>query len=208
MILETIPVGPLQCNCYILGCEQTLDALLIDPGEDVELILPILKKHGLNVKYILTTHAHIDHVGDLEAVRAQTGAEALLHEKDLALYQSLAIQAAWLGVKTPPTSKIDNYVQDKDRLHFGQHVGEVLFTPGHTQGSVSFYLPESTGLLFAGDTLFKRSIGRTDLWGGSFETIIKSIHEKLLNLDDSTIVYPGHGPITTIGEERMHNPFL
>ena len=208
LILETIPVGPLQCNCYILGCEQSREALLIDPGEDADLILPVLEKHQLNVKYILTTHAHIDHVGDLEAVRSKTGAEALLHEKDLVLYQNLPIQAAWLGVATPPTIKIDNFIHDKDQLHFGRHRGEILFTPGHTQGSVCLYLPEQKGKLFAGDTLFKHSIGRTDLWGGSYESIIQSIHEKLLPLDDNTVVYPGHGPMTTIGEEKKHNPFF
>ena len=138
MILETIPVGPLQCNCYILGCEQSREALLIDPGEDADLILPVLEKHQLKVKYILTTHAHIDHVGDLEAVRSKTGAEALLHEKDLVLYQNLPIQAAWLGVATPPTIKIDNYIHDqgsaplrpahgRNPFHTGPHPGQRLF---------------------------------------------------------------------------------
>ncbi|MFN8007119.1 MAG: MBL fold metallo-hydrolase [Terriglobia bacterium] len=207
MILETIPVGPLQCNCYILGCEQSQEAIVIDPGEDADLILPILEKHQLKVKFILTTHAHIDHVGDLETVRAKTGAEALLHEKDLMLYDNLPIQAAWLGLAIPPKAKINNYVHEGDALQFGRHRGEILYTPGHTPGSVCLYLSEQSGRLFAGDTLFRRSIGRTDLWGGSYESIIQSIHDKLFALDDETVVYPGHGPITTIGEEK-HNPFF
>jgi hydroxyacylglutathione hydrolase len=207
LILETIAVGPLQCNCYILGCEETRETLLVDPGEEAELILPILEKHHLRVKYILSTHAHIDHVGDLEKMKEATGAQALLHEKDLPLYQNLAMQAAWLGVPTPKSIKIDNFIAQGDQLRFGRHASEVLFTPGHTPGSVCLHLPE-TGQLFAGDTLFCRSIGRTDLWGGSREQILNSIHHRLLTLDDSTVVYPGHGEPTTIGEERRLNPFF
>ena len=208
MIFESVAVGPLQCNCYIVGCEETREALLIDPGEDAELILPLIARHRLNVRYILSTHAHIDHVGDLEQMKQATGAEALLHEKDLVLYQNLPMQAAWLGVSVPPTIKIDNFVADRDELRFGKHAGEVLFTPGHTPGSICLHLPEGNGKLFSGDTLFYRSIGRTDLWGGSQETIFRSLRGKLLALDDNTIVYPGHGQPTTIGEERRLNPFL
>ena len=208
MIFETVAVGPLQCNCYIIGCEKTREALVIDPGDEVELILPLIHKHQLKVRYILSTHAHIDHVGDLEKIRDQTGAETLLHEEDLLLYNNLPMQAAWLGIDTPKTTKIDNFIHHGDRLRFGEHSGEVLFTPGHTPGSVCLHLPGEKGKLFAGDTLFQRSIGRTDLWGGSYENIIKSIRERLLLLDDDTVVYPGHGPATTIGQEKKHNPFL
>jgi hydroxyacylglutathione hydrolase len=208
VILESIAVGPLQCNCYILGCEETREALLIDPGDEADLILPILHKHQLKVKYILSTHAHIDHVGDLHKIRASTGAQALLHEKDLDLYANLSIQAAWLGVPSPQATKIDNLVSQGDQLRFGKLSGEVLFTPGHTPGSVCLHLPEGAGTLFAGDTLFYRSIGRTDLWGGSQQHIIRSIREKLWALDEATVVYPGHGQPTTIGHEKRFNPFV
>ena len=208
MIFETLAVGPLQCNCYIIGCEKTREALVIDPGDEAELILPLIHKHQLKVRYILSTHAHIDHVGDLEKIRDQTRAETLLHEEDLSLYNSLSVQAAWLGIVTPKATKIDNFIHQGDKLRFGDHSGEVLFTPGHTPGSICLHLPEDKGRLFAGDTLFQSSIGRTDLWGGSYENIIKSIHERVLLLGDDTVVYPGHGPTTTIGHERKHNPFL
>jgi hydroxyacylglutathione hydrolase len=191
-----------------LGCEKTHEALVIDPGDEIHLILPLLRKHRLNVRYILSTHAHIDHVGDLEKLKTQTGAETLLHEKDLALYQNLSVQASWLGVAVPSMTEIDNFVHEGDAVRFGEHAGEILYTPGHTPGSLCLHLPAPNGLLFAGDTLFQRGIGRTDLWGGSYEDIIRSIHRKLLILDEKTIVYPGHGPATTIGEERQHNPFL
>lgn len=208
MILESIAVGPLRCNCYILGCEETREALLIDPGDEAEIILPILRGHQLRVKYILSTHAHIDHVGDLEKMKEATGAQALLHEKDLVLYQNLPVQAAWLGVPVPASTKIDNFLGDGDQIRFGKHSGQVLFTPGHTPGSLCLHLPGAPGILFAGDTLFYRSIGRTDLWGGSHEDIVKSIRQKLLALDEATVVYPGHGQPTTIGQERRFNPFF
>ncbi len=208
MIFEQVAVGPLQCNCYILGCEDTREALVIDPGDEVELILPLIEKHGLRVRYLLSTHAHIDHVGDLETMKERTGAQALLHERDLILYRNLPMQASWLGLSTPPTAEIDHFVHQGDRISFGRHSGEVLFTPGHSPGSLCLHLPEQAGRLFAGDTLFQMSIGRTDLWGGSHRDIIASIRSRLLILDDNTLVYPGHGPPTTIGEEKRHNPFL
>ena len=208
MILESVIVGPLQCNCYILGCESTREGIVIDPGEDVELILPLIEKHRLNVKYILCTHAHIDHVGDLDALKSETGAEAILHEMDHSLYTNLPMQAAWLGTSVPSMVRIDNYVGDQDVLSFGEHRGEVMHTPGHTPGSVCLLVPSGRNYLFAGDTLFQGSIGRTDLWGGSYEAIMHSIRQNLLKLDDRTIVYPGHGPVTTIADEKRHNPFL
>lgn len=208
MIFESVAVGPLQCNCYILGCEETREALLIDPGDEANLIVPLLETHRLKVKYILSTHAHIDHVGDLEKMKQVTGAQALLHEEDLTLYENLPVQAAWLGISAPPSTRVDNFVSQGDAIRFGKHSGEVLFTPGHSPGSVCLHLPEDCGRLFSGDTLFQCSIGRTDLWGGSQKAIFKSIHEKLLALDDQTVVYPGHGQPTTIGQERRLNPFL
>ena len=167
MIFEQVAVGPLQCNCYILGCEETREALVIDPGDEVELILPLIEKHGLRVRYLLSTHAHLDHVGDLEAMKEQTGAKALLHERDLQLYRNLPMQASWMGLPSPPTTEIDDFIHQGDRISFGRHAGEVLHTPGHTPGSLCLYLAQQTGRLFAGDTLFQMGIGRTDLWGGS-----------------------------------------
>ncbi len=208
MIFEHVAVGPLQCNCYILGCEETREALVIDPGDEAELILPLLAKHQLSVQYLLSTHAHIDHVGDLEKLKEQTGAQVLLHERDLKLYQNLPMQAARFGLSTPPITEIDHFVHEGDRISFGRHSGEVLFTPGHTPGSLCLHLPEQAGQLFAGDTLFQMSIGRTDLWDGSYKDIIASIRNRLLVLDENTVVYPGHGLPTTIGEEKQHNPFL
>jgi glyoxylase-like metal-dependent hydrolase (beta-lactamase superfamily II) len=208
MIFETIAVGPLQCNCYVLGCEKTREGIVIDPGDDSDLIVPLIEKHQLKISYILSTHAHIDHVGDLEPLKARTGAQAILHERDLPLYQNLPIQAAWLGVAAPRMAQIDTYVHDRDILRFGKHFGEILYTPGHSPGSLCFHVSGIVDQLFAGDTMFQRSIGRTDLWGGSYEAILKSIREKLLVLDDRTVVYPGHGPATTVGDERRHNPFL
>jgi glyoxylase-like metal-dependent hydrolase (beta-lactamase superfamily II) len=208
LIFESVAVGPLQCNCYVIGCEQSREALLIDPGDEADRILPLLNKHQLEVKYILSTHAHIDHVGDLEKMKEITGAKALLHERDLVLYQNLAVQAAWLGVSVPGSTQIDNLVSQGDKVRFGKHSADILFTPGHTPGSICLHLQEDQGLLFSGDTLFHRSIGRTDLWGGSQEAIFKSIQEQLLSLGDQTVVYPGHGQPTTIGQERRLNPFL
>ena len=219
LIFENIPVGPLQCNCYILGCENTREALVIDPGDEIELILPSLEKHQLNVRYILSTHAHIDHVGDLEKLKDKTGAKTLLHEKDLYLYENLPAQADYLGLSVPTTTEIDHFIHQDDQITFGDqstvsnekqtnpYCGNILFTPGHTPGSLCIHFPEN-GKLFAGDTLFQMCIGRTDLWGGSYNDIIQSIQNHLLVLEDDTIVYPGHGPPTTIGKERQYNPFL
>jgi hydroxyacylglutathione hydrolase len=208
MILESLTVGPLQCNCYILGCEETREGIVIDPGDDADSILRLIQKHQLNIKYIFSTHAHIDHVGDLEALKSETGADAVLHEKDLSLYENLPMQAAWLGISVPTMAHIDSTIADQDILSFGNCQGEVLHTPGHTPGSVCLLVPSAGNFLFAGDTLFQGSIGRTDLWGGSYEAIMRSIRQKLLKLDDRTLVYPGHGPATTIAEEKQHNPFL
>jgi len=201
VIFEQVAVGPLQCNCYILGCEETREALVIDPGDEVELILPLIEKHGLSVRYLLSTHAHIDHVGDLETMKEKTGAEALLHERDLVLYRNLPVQASWMGVSTPPITEIDNFVHQGDRISFGRHSGEVLFTPGHTPGSMSFRL-EGSPILFSGDTLFPGGPGATGFEGGDFATIIASIEQRMFSpLSADTVVLPGHGDQTTIGTE-------
>lgn len=207
MIHEILPVGPLQCNCSIIGDETTREAMVIDPGDQIAEILSIIQKHNLQVKQIVITHAHIDHVGGAMKLRAATGAPILLNENDYELVKMLDAQAAWVGVEDPGKVEIDHSIGDLDKVQAGPLVAQVMHTPGHTEGSVCLYFPAQKKLI-AGDTLFAGTIGRTDLVGGSFEKIIASLHGKLLALPDDTVVVPGHGRLTTIGEERESNPFL
>jgi hydroxyacylglutathione hydrolase len=207
MIHEILPVGPLQCNCSIIGDDSTREAMVIDPGDDIDDILAILRKHKLQVKQIVITHAHIDHVGGAMKLRAATGAPILLNQNDYALLKMLDMQAAWIGVVSPGQVTIDQPISSGDRVSAGSLQANVMHTPGHTEGSVCLYFPAEKKLI-AGDTLFAGSIGRTDLPGGSFDKIIRSLHDSVLALPDDTIVVPGHGPLTTIGEERESNPFL
>jgi glyoxylase-like metal-dependent hydrolase (beta-lactamase superfamily II) len=198
----------LQCNCHIVGDPITHDAIVIDPGDEIERILEVIARHKLKVRAILNTHAHIDHVGGLKKLRDVTGAPVLMHESDLALYNSLEKQARWIRLPMPPLTEVDDFLREGGSVKWGNYELRVIHTPGHSEGSVCLYLPRETGLLFAGDTLFAGSIGRTDLWGGSPEEILRSLQTKLLVLPDETIVFPGHGPATTIGAERESNPFL
>jgi glyoxylase-like metal-dependent hydrolase (beta-lactamase superfamily II) len=207
MIHEILPVGPLQCNCSIVGDETTRDAMVIDPGDDIAAVVAIIQKHNLQVRQIVITHAHIDHVGGAMKLRQATGAPILLNQNDYALVQMLDMQAAWLGMKSPGQVEIDNSIGDADKVEAGPLVANVIHTPGHTEGSICLYFPAQQKLI-AGDTLFAGSIGRTDLPGGSYDKIIRSLHEKVLALPDETLVVPGHGPLTTIGDERESNPFL
>jgi hydroxyacylglutathione hydrolase len=212
----TIPVGMLQCNCSIVGDLATGEAMVLDPGDEVSRILELLGRHKLTVKAIVSTHAHIDHVGGLYKLRQYTGAPVMMHRDDVPLYQGMDVQAAFLGVPTPETGEIDQLLTDGDVLQWGSLAAHVMHTPGHSPGSISLYVPRDSGevqvvvtpQLFSGDTLFAGSIGRTDLWGGSMETILDSLRGKLMRLPDETIVHPGHGPRTSIGEERQSNPFL
>jgi hydroxyacylglutathione hydrolase len=216
IIHEILPVGLLQCNCSIIGDPETREALVVDPGDEADRILQILAKHALTVKAIVSTHAHIDHVGGLRKMQQATGAPVLMHGDDMELYRHLDMQAAFIGMSAPDPATVDTLLREGDTLRWGRFAASVLHTPGHTPGSISLYLaPQESdsgkadpGRLLAGDTLFAGSIGRTDLWGGSLERILRSIHQKLLILPEETIVYPGHGAITTIGEERATNPFL
>jgi glyoxylase-like metal-dependent hydrolase (beta-lactamase superfamily II) len=208
MIHEILPVGMLACNCSIVGDEQTGEAIVIDPGDEIERVQEVLARHKLRAKYIVATHAHIDHVGGLGELKRATGSPVLMHAGDLPLYQSLAVQAEWLGVPPPGVVTVDQFLKEGDTLRFGSHVLEVLHTPGHSPGSLSLHLSGEQQKLFSGDTLFQGSIGRTDLWGGSYEEILRSIHDRLLIFPDETPVFPGHGPATVIGEERETNPFL
>jgi len=207
MFHAILPVGPLQCNCSIIGDEATREAMVIDPGDDIEDILAIIAKQNLRVQQIVVTHAHIDHVGGAMKLRAATGAPILLNQNDYALLKMLDVQAAWIGMASPGSVEIDRSVSTGDKVSAGTHTAEILHTPGHTEGSICLYFaPEKK--LIAGDTLFAGSIGRTDLPGGSTQKIMRSLHDTVLSLPDETEVVPGHGPLTTIGEERESNPFL
>lgn len=208
MIIETFPVGPLQCNCSIIGCAETKEAIVVDPGGDAPQILERLNMLELKAKYLIHTHAHFDHIGATREVKEACGATILLHPKDVFLYDNIQGQAEIFGFHYAETLPVEDYLYHDEVLIFGHHQTLILHTPGHTPGSVCFHIEGDESHLFSGDTLFKRSIGRTDLWGGSFPDIIRSIKETLLPLDDSTTIYPGHGPLTTIWEEKKQNPFL
>ena len=222
LIHEILPVGMLQCNCHIVGDPQSREAVVIDPGDDAARILKVIERHQLKVTAIVITHTHIDHVIGLHRVHQATAAPLFMHADDLGLYRILDQQAAWLGWKAPEEVQPDRLVREGDVIRWGSLGALVIHTPGHTPGSICLYMPTDisgahadekpasggNASLFAGDTLFAGSIGRTDLWGGSFEEIMRSLKGKLLELPDETIVYPGHGPITVIGKERETNPFL
>jgi hydroxyacylglutathione hydrolase len=236
LIHEVIPVGMLQCNCSILGDPETREAIVIDPGDEVNRILEILRRHNLKVRSIVSTHTHIDHVGGLALLHRATGAPVLIHQSDLELYRHLDMQALWLGIPTPETVRIQDFVKEGDALHWGSFAARVLHTPGHTPGSICLLVDKTesvseaaselrgpqrkpstsdnprrhdpTARLISGDTLFQGSIGRTDLWGGSYAEIINSIREKLIVLPEGMAVFPGHGDTTSIGAEREYNPFL
>ncbi|MGA3018175.1 MAG: MBL fold metallo-hydrolase [Bryobacteraceae bacterium] len=207
MIHEIIPVGMLQCNCSIFGDEQTREALVVDPGDEISRILQVVKRHGLTVKGIVITHAHIDHIGGAQKLKKATGAPVYMNPNDAELQKMMEVQAGWLGVETPDAVEIDSPAKDGGKLVVGATEFHVLHTPGHTQGSISLWIP-SEGKLVAGDTLFRDSIGRTDLPGGDSRQILRSIHEKLLPLPEETVVIPGHGESTTIGREKQFNYFL
>ncbi|HVC91769.1 MAG TPA: MBL fold metallo-hydrolase [Acidobacteriaceae bacterium] len=207
MIHEVISVGPLACNCSILADETTLRATVVDPGEDIEKILAVLKRHHLTVEQIIITHAHIDHVGGAAQLKRLTGAPIYMNQKDLPLLKMMDVQAGWLGVAAPEVAAPDVDASDLLALRIAEQPAQVMHTPGHTEGSICLHLPEPQ-LLLAGDTLFAGSIGRTDLPGGDLKKILRSLKERILTLPDSTRVVPGHGVATTIGEERETNPFL
>ena len=207
MIHVILPVGLLQCNCSIFGDEQTHDAIVIDPGDEIGKITAVLERHQLKVKAIVITHAHIDHVAGAHKLRAMTGAPVYLNERDKELLDSLEMQARWLGVDTPERTPIDSVADDGTVLHLGEAEFHVIQTPGHTQGSVSVWIPQENKLL-AGDTLFRDSVGRTDLPGGNTRQLLSSIKTRLLDLPGDAIVVPGHGANTTIAREKERNPFL
>jgi len=210
MIHEILPVGLLQCNCSILGDETSREAIVVDPGDDIPAIQAVLQRHGLSVKYIVITHAHIDHIAGAQHLKRLTEAPILYNQNDLLLVKMMDVQASWLRMPTPEVAPPDAPLVDGQTLAISGISGTILHTPGHTQGSVCFRL-EVEGerpLLFSGDHLFKGSIGRFDLPGGSFDALMASMAEKILPLDDEIYVLPGHGEVTSIGDERRFNPFL
>lgn len=209
MMIETMPVGPLQCNCSLLVDDETLSAIVIDPGGDYGRIRERLENMGAKVTAIVHTHTHIDHVGATAPLQRWSSASARIHEADRLLYDLLPVQAEMLGIPLPERCDIEGDLADDVVVRAGAIELQVLHTPGHTPGSVSFVVRDGEGpVAFTGDTLFRRGIGRTDLWGGDADLILRSLRTRLLTLAEETRVIPGHGPATTIGEERRGNPFL
>ncbi len=205
MIIKTIVVGPLDVNCYIFGCEDTKVAAIIDPGDNADEIIKAIDKEGLRPEFIINTHAHFDHIGGVKAIQEHFKIDFLLHKEDLFLIDNASEQATAFGLSPIPKPDVNKFVNNGDKISLGDKVINVIHTPGHSPGCVCYHVDNS---VFVGDTMFAGSIGRTDLPGGSYETLINSIKERLFPLGDSTIVYPGHGPSTTIESEREHNPFL
>jgi len=206
MIHEIFPVGPLQCNCSVIGDETTHEAIVVDPGDEIERVLLALQRHGLTLKQILITHGHIDHVAGAMKLKAATGAPILMNSADQFQLQMLDQMAAWIGIPSPGPVTIDASLDNDAAIRVGGLEARAIHTPGHTEGSTCIYFPGEKKLI-AGDTLFAGSIGRTDLPGGDFQKIIRSLNDRVLTLPEETIVIPGHGPATSIGEEKESNPF-
>ena len=207
MIHKVLVVGQLQCNCSILGDETSREAIVVDPGADISRITSILAADHLTLKYILITHAHIDHIAGALDLKRRTGAPIYYNQSDLPLVKLMDVQAGWLGIPTPEVLPPDADLDHGTLIDISGISLQTLHTPGHTPGSVCLYLPDHA-LLLAGDTLFAGSVGRTDLPGGNPRQLIQSIHDHLLPLPAEVRVLPGHGPATTIGREKATNPFL
>jgi len=210
MLLEMRAVEPFLKNGFLLGCEDTREAVIIDPGDEIDQLLAIVRRQSLAVKHILLTHAHVDHVSGVARARAAVNAPVTLHRDDLFLYEAALDQASFFGLSIDRLPEIDSYYGDLPEIAFGRHVIRAHHTPGHSPGGVCLEVPRdgASSLLLVGDTLFAGSIGRTDLPGGDYDVLIRSIKQVLFAFGDLAEVYPGHGPKTTIGEERRNNPFL
>ncbi len=205
MILRHLIVGALQVNCYILGSRNGGGGVVIDPGGDTEAIADVLDEEGITVRYILLTHGHVDHVGGVWDLERRRGGEVLMHKGDLPLLEGIEAQAMAFGLPPSGQPHIDRYIEEGDTIEIDDIRIDVLHTPGHSPGGVCYRVIDN---VFVGDTLFSGSVGRTDLPGGSFNELVGSVRGKLFPLGNETRVYPGHGPFTTIGEERLYNPFL
>jgi hydroxyacylglutathione hydrolase len=205
VLVEKVVTGALQENCYVVGCAETHQAAVIDPGDDGEKILTLAAAQGLTITQILLTHAHFDHLGAVAGLQRATGAPVALHKGEKFNYKGLAVQAIMFGIATPESFKVATWLQGGEKIRIGSLELQVLSTPGHSPGGVCFY---GHGQLFSGDVLFKNSIGRADLLGGDVKKLMNSIRSSLLVLPDETLVYPGHGSATTIGDEKKYNPFL
>ncbi len=204
MLIKKIIVGPLENNCYIIGNDNTRDAFIVDPGDEPDRIFELILENKLKINFIVCTHAHFDHVGAVPEIKEQTDAKILLHNEDLELYKNIEKQAILWGYEVEPLPPPDIIVSEGDRLSVGNLVFEILHTPGHSPGAISIY---GEGILITGDTLFAGSVGRTDLYGGDIRKL-KNSFKRLMALPDDTKVLPGHGPETTIGEEKINNFFL
>lgn len=210
MIIENIVVGEFACNCTIIACEETKEALIIDPGDEPQKIIEVLDKYDLKPKYLIHTHAHLDHIMATRDIKEKTQAEIFLHKADLTIYKNLNLQALKFGMTVKDPLDVDKFIEDGELITIGENITcKIIHTPGHSPGGVCFYFSNfEKPVVFSGDTLFAGSIGRTDLWEGSYDDLIKSIKNRLFTLDDETIVCPGHGNNTTIGKEKKTNPFF
>lgn len=205
MILDKIVVGPLAVNSFVIGCENTRLAAIIDPGDEYEKINLSLKKHNLSLKYILLTHGHVDHIARLIKFQEMYSVETLMHSEDYFLFNDSSMHAMLFGLPDPGNPKINKYIKDGDIIKIGDIEVKVLHTPGHSPGSVTFLIENN---LIVGDLIFQGSIGRTDLPGGNYETLIASVQNKIFTLPDDMVIYPGHGPETRVGIEKIHNPYF
>ncbi len=205
MIIHKLAVGPIMANCFIVGCEESREAAVIDPGAEVPRILEAVEKAQLSVKVIINTHGHFDHVGGNRALKAHTGAPLLIHPLDAPMLSRLAEMAGAFGMRSENSPPPDRMVEDGDIIAVGRLTLEVIHTPGHTPGGISLAAP---GRVFVGDTLFQGSIGRTDFPGGDFDALLQSIRTRLFPLGDEVTVYTGHGPETVLGQEKRFNPFV
>jgi glyoxylase-like metal-dependent hydrolase (beta-lactamase superfamily II) len=205
LLIYQLSVGPLQVNCFLVACQKTQDAMVIDPGEEGARIIQLAQNEGLKISKVINTHGHFDHIGANQHVVLATGAKLMLHAADLPLLQNARNHAGIYGLNVVPSPDPDRLLEQGDTLEVGDHSFEVFHVPGHSPGGICLL---SDGHIFVGDVLFAGSIGRTDLPGGDFDLLVKSVRERLLSLPDQTVVHPGHGPDTTIGRERRHNPFV
>ena len=205
MILESLAVGQLEVNCFVLACEKTREGIIVDPGDNVSEILGLVAKNDIRIVEIVATHGHFDHIGRAASVVRETGAPFAAHKDDLFIIEGLVDVAAFFGIETDPPPKVDRFLDEGDRLRFGEVSLRVIHTPGHSPGSISLAWP---GNAIVGDLIFAGSVGRTDFEGGDPDLLLESVREQILPLGDTTQLYPGHGPATTVGQERMHNPFL